>query len=51
MPGEVEAVLAAVGAGAVGPEFTVGEILLYESCLSPRGSTYTVLERFGLGNA
>jgi 2'-5' RNA ligase len=51
MPGEVEAVLAAVGAGAVGPEFTVGEILLYESRLSPRGSTYTVLERFGLGNA
>ena len=51
VPGDVGAVLAAIGPGAVGPAFTVGELLLYESRLSPRGSTYTVLERFGLGGA
>lgn len=51
VPGDVGAILFAVGAGPVGPAFTVGEIVLYESRLSPQGSTYTVLERFGLGDA
>ena len=32
-------------------KLTVGEVLLYESRLSPKGSTYSVLERFPLRNA
>lgn len=51
VPGDVGAVLAAIGPGPVGPVFTVGEIVLYQSRLSPRGSTYTVLERFPLRDA
>ena len=43
--------LAALGADAVGPEFTVGEVVLYESRLSSAGATYSVLGRFPLRNA
>ena len=51
VPDDVGAVLAALGPEAVGEVFTVGEVLLYESRLSPKGSTYSVLERFPLRNA
>jgi len=50
VPDNVADVLAAIGPDAVGETFTVGEIVLYQSRLSPRGPTYTVLERFPLGN-
>lgn len=51
VPGDVGAVLAAIGAGPVGPAFTVAEVVLYESRLSRQGSTYSVLERFPLRGA
>jgi 2'-5' RNA ligase len=51
VPGDVGPVLEAIGSGAVGPAFTVGEIVLYESRLAPQGSTYTVLAEFGLEGA
>jgi 2'-5' RNA ligase len=51
VPDNVADVLAAIGAGAVGEAFTVGEVVLYQSQLSPKGPTYTVLERFPLRNA
>jgi 2'-5' RNA ligase len=51
VPGDVGAVLAAIGAGPVGPAFAVAEVLLYESQLSRQGSTYAVLERFPLQGA
>jgi len=51
VPDDVGPVLAALGPEAVGEVFTVGEVLLYESRLSPKGSTYSVLERFPLRNA
>jgi len=44
-------VLAAIGSDPVGEAFTVGEVLLYASRLSPQGSSYTVLERFPLRGA
>lgn len=50
-PGDVGAVLAAIGAGPVGPVFAVAEVVLYESRLSRQGSTYAVLERFPLQGA
>ena len=51
VPDNVADVVAAVGSGAMGETFTVGEVVLYQSRLSPKGPTYTVLERFPLGNA
>ena len=51
VPDNVIDVLAAIGPEPVGEPFTVGELVLYESQLSPKGPTYTVLERFPLGNA
>jgi RNA 2',3'-cyclic 3'-phosphodiesterase len=51
VPGNVADVLAAIGPEAVGEAFTAGEVLLYQSELSSKGPTYTVLERFPLGNA
>jgi RNA 2',3'-cyclic 3'-phosphodiesterase len=51
VPDDVVDVLAAIGPGAVGEAFTVGEIVLYESRLSPKGPTYTALERFPLHGA
>lgn len=51
VPGDVGPVLAAVGPEAVGPTFTVGEAVLYESRLSSQGATYAVLERFPLRGA
>jgi 2'-5' RNA ligase len=51
VPGDVGAVLAAIGPGPVGPVFTVEEVALYQSRLSPQGSAYTVLERFPLRDA
>ena len=51
VPDDVGEVLAAIGPEAVGEAFTVGELVLYQSRLSPKGPTYTVLERFPLRNA
>jgi RNA 2',3'-cyclic 3'-phosphodiesterase len=51
VPGNVAPVLAALGSEAVGPVFTVGEVVLYESRLSSQGPTYSALERFPLRNA
>jgi 2'-5' RNA ligase len=51
VPGDVAAVLAALGPDGVGPVFTVGEVVLYESRLSSQGPTYSVLDRFPLGSA
>jgi len=51
VPGDVGAVLGALGSEGVGEAFTCSEIVLYESRLSPQGSTYSVLERFPLRNA
>ena len=48
VPDNVADVLAAIGSGVVGDAFIVGEVVLYQSELSPRGPTYTVLERFPL---
>jgi 2'-5' RNA ligase len=47
-PDDVRDVLAALGADPVGEAFTVSELVLYESRLSPKGPTYTALERFPL---
>ena len=51
VPDNVADVLAAIGADPVGEPFTVTEIVLFESRLSPKGPTYTDLGRFVLGNA
>ncbi|HEV8625854.1 MAG TPA: RNA 2',3'-cyclic phosphodiesterase [Acidimicrobiia bacterium] len=51
VPDNVSDVLAAIGPEPAGEPFTVGELVLYKSQLSPKGPTYTVLERFPLGNA
>ena len=48
VPDNVSDVLAAIGPEAVGEAFTVGEVVLYQSQLSAKGPTYTVLERFPL---
>ena len=48
VPDNVADVLAAIGPDPVGEAFTVGEVVLYESRLSPSGPTYTALERFPL---
>jgi 2'-5' RNA ligase len=51
VPDNVSDVLAAIGPEPVGDPFTVGELVLYQSELSPKGPAYTVLERFCLRNA
>jgi len=51
VPDNVGDVLAAIGPGVVGEAFAVDEIVLYESRLSPKGPTYTALERFPLRSA
>jgi 2'-5' RNA ligase len=51
VPGDAGPVLAALGPGAVGPAFTVGEVVLYQSRLSAAGPKYTALERFPLRGA
>jgi len=51
VPDNVADVLAAIGAGPLGEAFTVAELVLYQSVLSPKGPTYTVLERFPLRDA
>lgn len=51
VPDNVNDVLAAIGPDPVGEAFTVGEVVLYQSQLSPKGPTYTVLERFSLRGA
>lgn len=48
VPDNVADVLAAIGPEAVGEPFMVGEVVLYQSELSSKGPTYTVLERFPL---
>ena len=51
VPADAGPVLAALGSEAVGPAFPVGEVVLYESRLSPAGPKYTAVERFCLGGA
>jgi len=51
VPVNVADVLAAIGPGPVGEPFSVDEIVLYESRLSPQGPAYTALERFPLAGA
>jgi 2'-5' RNA ligase len=51
VPDNVADVLAAIGPEAVGDAFTVDEVVLFQSHLSSKGPTYTVLERFALRNA
>jgi 2'-5' RNA ligase len=51
VPDDVAAVLAALGSEPVGAAFTVREVVLYESRLSPKGPSYSVLGRFPLRNA
>jgi 2'-5' RNA ligase len=48
-PGAVTPALAALGDGPVGEAWTVEEIVLYQSRLSPSGSQYSVLARLPLG--
>ena len=51
VPANVADVLAAIGPGPVGEEFIVSEVVLYQSHLSPKGPTYTALERLPLRGA
>jgi RNA 2',3'-cyclic 3'-phosphodiesterase len=51
VPDNVAEVLAAIGSEPVGEPFTVGEVELYQSQLSSKGPTYTILERFPLRGA
>lgn len=51
VPDNVADVLAAIGSEPVGEPFAVTEVLLYQSQLSSKGPTYTVLERFPLRGA
>jgi 2'-5' RNA ligase len=51
VPDNVAEVLAAIGPEPVGEAFTVDEVVLYQSQLSPKGATYTVLGRFPLRGA
>jgi len=48
VPDDVRDVLGAIGPEPVGDPFRVDELVLYQSQLSPKGPTYTVLERFPL---
>jgi 2'-5' RNA ligase len=50
VPDDVREVLAGIGPEPVGESFTVEDLVLYQSELSPKGPTYTALERFPLGN-
>jgi len=51
VPDNVADVLGVIGPEAVGEPFTVGEVVLYESRLSPNGPKYTPLDRFPLRGA
>ena len=51
VPDNVAEVLAAIGPEPVGEAFTVDDVVLYQSRLSSKGPTYTVLERFPLRGA
>jgi RNA 2',3'-cyclic 3'-phosphodiesterase len=51
VPDDVREVLAGIGPDPVGDPFTVEELVLYQSELSPKGPTYTVLEQFPLGSS
>lgn len=51
VPDDVADVLAAIGPDPVGERFLVGEVVLYQSRLSPTGPAYTAMERFPLRNA
>ena len=51
VPDNVAEVLRAIGPEPVGEAFTVGEVVLYQSELSSKGPTYTVLERLPLRGA
>lgn len=49
VPADVAAVVAALGPAPVGPAWTVGEVALYQSHLSPKGASYSDLARLPLG--
>jgi len=51
VPDNVADVLAAIAPGPLGDAFTVAELVLYQSRLSPKGPTYTALGRFPLAGA
>jgi 2'-5' RNA ligase len=48
VPADVATVVAALGPAPVGPAWTVEEITLYESRLSPKGASYSALARLPL---
>jgi 2'-5' RNA ligase len=48
VPANVAAVVAALGTEPVGPAWTVSEITLYQSRLSPKGASYSALARLPL---
>lgn len=48
VPGPAGALLEAIGTEAVGPAWTVEEVVLYESRTAPSGATYVDLGRFPL---
>ena len=50
-PGDVTPVVAALGDDPVGEAWTVEEIVLYQSRLSPSGSTYTALAHLPLAGS
>lgn len=49
VPANVAAAVTALGTEPVGPAWTVGEITLYQSRLSPKGATYSPLAQLPLG--
>jgi 2'-5' RNA ligase len=49
VPGPVGRVIERLGSGPVGPAWTVGEVVIYQSRTSPSGALYTALARCPLG--
>jgi 2'-5' RNA ligase len=49
VPSNVAEVVAALGTDPVGPAWTVGDVTVYQSRLSPKGATYSPLARLPLG--
>jgi RNA 2',3'-cyclic 3'-phosphodiesterase len=49
VPADVATVVAAMGPDPVGPTWTVDEVTVYQSRLSPKGSSYSALARLPLG--
>jgi 2'-5' RNA ligase len=49
VPADVATVVAAMGLDPVGPVWTVEEVIVYQSRLSPKGSSYSALAQLPLG--